>query len=453
VLAIEPNAGLSGRLSLVRSGAGWEFHNGRVYFLEAGTRVAQVTLPREPGLHVQLRAQQFDVDRWLRLLPAAVPTTATTAAPAAPWLARVDLEARQAVALERRFHQLVFGLQHAAGTWRGTVAADELNGTWRWVEGTPVGRLEANLERLALGERDAIDAGAPLTDPRHLPTLSLQAQSFSWLGHDLGRLDFEASHAATGWSIDGLLLERPEARLVGHGMWRRVADAESTELDVQLTSRDMGQTLAALGYAGQMESGEIEMKGKFGWPSAPGEPRLDRLNGRLELQGENGRFVQVQTGAAGRFLGVVDLSSIGRLLLGDFGSVFGKGFTFDKLHGTITIDDGNAYTRDLSIKGPAAKVTVDGRVALASEQFDLVLDIEPSLGVTVPLLALPFLGPQGAAIVYGLQKLLGDPLSRGTRVTYAVKGPWKNPSVSKSGKWKEETKTPEPAEAPASSGG
>jgi uncharacterized protein (TIGR02099 family) len=450
VIVLGPKGAVSGRLAFVRRPQGWQFYNGRISLGDGDGTGA----PRDRGLHLQARMDALDADAWLALLaPDARPVESAgrdgAAAPLPGFVTRVSLDTKSLEMFDRRFGRFALDLARETSGWSGTVTGQALVGQVRLPGTLPGKRIELNLARLSVPDfKPGVTETA--ADPRRLPALLLRSKSFQFKGRELGEIDFLATPMANGWRIERLNLTRPDAQLALNGSWRILAGRPASDFNVTLTSNNMGKTLDATGFPGQMSDGTVEIKSKLSWPGPPAGLRLANLNGRLELQAKNGRFLQVEQGATGRLFGLLDLSSIGRYLTLDFSTIFGKGFVFDRITGTLNLERGNATTRDLSIKAPSARLTVDGRVGLIAEDFDLTLDVEPSVSDSLTLGSLYFFGPQVAVAVLALQKLLKEPISRGTRVRYAVKGPWGNPVVTKTKhEAAKDTKSEAPKPAPA----
>ncbi len=76
-------------------------------------------------------------------------------------------------------------------------------------------------------------------------------------------------------------------------------------------------------------------------------------------QGPNRR---PQTGA-GRVLGLASVAALPRRLALDFSDLTDKGLAFDTVRGDFDLRDGNAYTENVLVKGPAAEIGLIGRVA------------------------------------------------------------------------------------------
>jgi len=303
--------------------------------------------------------------------------------------------------------------------------------------------ITLDLARLRLPDKKHRGVDTPI-DPRRLPAIALRTASFEFKARNIGAVDFSGAPFAQGWRIARFNVTRPEGRFTSRGTWRAVGNRHASAFDVELSTGDMGETLAALGAPGQLSGGKVDVRTHLAWAGSPANPRLAALDGRLEFTAEKGRFLQLDPGAA-RLFGLLDLRAITRYLMLDFSSAFGKGLAYDKMHGTVTIERGNAYTSDLFVKGPSVGLTVEGRVGLAAEDFDLMLAINPKFSDTLTLTSWGLFGPQAAAVILAIQKIFKKQIASGTRVTYLVKGAWDKPTVTKVDKADAEPDTAEPA--------
>ena len=72
----------------------------------------------------------------------------------------------------------------------------------------------------------------------------------------------------------------------------------------------------------------------------------------------------------------------------DFSDLTDKGLAFDTVHGDFDLRDGNAYTENLLVKGPAAEIGLIGRVGLKNKDYDQTAVVTGSVGNSLPLAAL-----------------------------------------------------------------
>lgn len=420
---------INGRFLFTKQKGNWGLIRGRIGFGERPVR-----LPKARGLHLVARAAHVDAGAWLRALGY---TNRDVSRPP-DYLRRFTGEFKSLYLLDRKFGALNIDLIRGAENWVGEMRGDGLDGRVR-ISRTAKGsidKVEFDLERLVVLETEP-GAGRADVDPRTLPTITIKSKSFVYKGKQLGELDFLAVHTGLGWKIVQLNLVRPEMRLFLNGDWTRLGNEQLTELALQFSSSDLGKTLQAFDAPDQMEGGKVDLTAKLSWKGMPANPDLSTLEGNVEVSAEDGRFLRIKH--RGQLFGLLDFSSVAKFLTLDFRPLFGKGFPFKTLGGDISIESGDAYTRNLYMTGSAAQMSFNGRVGLVTEDFDFALQVVPRLGTNIGVWGL--FGPQAGVVLLALEKLLKKEIARGTRTTYMVKGPWDAPTIERLGK------TPEPDEA------
>lgn len=402
---------------------GWRFARGHI-----GFGMARVALPTRPGLQVSARLDRIDIDQWLPLLGGG------TGAPPPALVRTIGAEIKQFEMFDRNWGRVYLDLAPESGGWRALIDGDSAAGRARYVpaDARQPMSIKLDLSRLRLPQRKTDRAEAPV-DPRRLPALDLRATAFEYKGRNIGEVDLSAAPYDQGWRVARFNVTRPEARFTSRGTWRNVDGRHASTFDIELSTSDIGKTMDALGAAGQMTGGKVDVRTQLAWNGSPMAPKLASLDGRFEIAAEKGRFLQLEPGAA-RLFGLLDLRAITRYLTLDFSSIFGKGLAFDLIHGTVTIERGNAYTDDFFLRGPSVALTAQGRVGLATEDFDLVLAVNPKFSDTLTLTSWGLFGPQAAAAILAIQKLFKKQIAAGTRVTYLVKGSWDDPMITKAGK-------------------
>ena len=436
-LTLEAGRWLRGRLALAPQKEGWRLARGHI-----GLNVPRVVLPRDEGLYVSANLDHVDVDQWSSLVR---PRGGGTPGPGHLKAVRADIKRLRM--FERDWGRLYLELTPSAASWQAGLKGDAAAGRVRYTPATKAlpAAVVLDLSHLKLPKGGA-SAKESTVDPKRLPAIELKTAAFTYDGRSIGQVDFQGTPFDHGWRIARLNVTRPEARFSSRGTWKTEGGRHTTNVEMEFTTTDMGATLDAFGAKGQMKGGKTDLRANLTWAGPPMAPRVALLDGRIELAAAKGRFLRVESGAA-RLFGLLDLQAIARYLTLDFSSIFGKGFAFDQIHGTIAIEHGNAYTRDLLIKGPSAGLSVEGRLGLAAEDYDLALDITPKFSDTLTLTSWGLFGPQAAAAILALQKIFKKQIAAGTRVTYLVKGPWDKPVVTKLGREKEPAAEPEPAAA------
>jgi len=114
----------------------------------------------------------------------------------------------------------------------------------------------------------------------------------------------------------------------------------------------------------------------------------------------------------------------------DFSDLTDKGLAFDTIRGDFNIRQGNAYTDNLLLKGPAAEIGLIGRVGLKNRDYDQTAVVTGSVSNSLPLAALVG-GPVVAGAVLVFTQVFKQPLKGLARGYYRITGPWDSPNVER----------------------
>jgi uncharacterized protein YhdP len=158
--------------------------------------------------------------------------------------------------------------------------------------------------------------------------------------------------------------------------------------------------------------------------------QLDKLSGSLHLKVEAGEVTEVDPGV-GRLVGLFSLHALGKRLLLDFSDLFSKGLEFDHIEGNFELSEGDAYTADLEMVGPAVKVDVSGRTGLKTRDYDQLVTVTPRVSSTLPVVGALAVNPTVGVVLAVAQQLLGKQMDRMTSTEYQLTGSWDQPVIKK----------------------
>jgi uncharacterized protein YhdP len=354
---------------------------------------------------------------------------------------------------DRPFGRMLVDVNKRSGNWHGRVQGDAVAGevaltkarcaraaACKPPEGAAEDGLPAmlkpgirmTLERLFLAAGRGQEKTADL-DPRDLPNLDVTSKAFRLAGRDLGSLDLAGRPDTRGWRVKHLRLQRPEAQFSARGTWQiDKAGRPSSRFDLSATSSDFGQTLASIGYPGEAVRGNLLLESQLSWPGSPTAMEFAALSGELSFKLTQGRLLKIEPGT-GRLLGVLDFASLARYLSLDFTSLFGKGLTYNAIQGNLEIENGNAYTRNLSMRSSGADIDLSGRIGFGVRDVDLEMQVTPKLLEELAVTGTILGGPAVGAAVAVLHGLIKKPLEQSTRVKFTVTGTWDKPLVTRIG--------------------
>src|SRR5438132_378857 len=377
-----------------------------------------VQLPEQPGTRIYGSLAALSIDRWIAL-------AATDGGGGA---AAVDLDVKIG-ALDvygKRINEVSMrGAVDAAG-WAVMLTAKELAGNLSH-RGRP---LDARLTHLQVPEDYPGAKPQELSQPKDLPAVDLITERFIYHQRELGRVEVVAQPAGEDWRLEKLAWVSPEASLTGKGIWRPGSPSR-TSADFELAATDCGKFLERVGYASLVKGGNARLQGSLAWNGDPLAIDYPSLSGHVQMQAEDGQFLEVDPGL-GKLVSLMSLQALPRRLTLDFRDVFSKGFQFDRIAADAQINRGLMAIREFRMRGSAAQVEMSGEVDLANETQNLRVRVVPSLGDSASTV-LAFLNPLLVFPAALAQRILKDPLGHIFAFDYSISGTWDDPKVAKMG--------------------
>jgi len=377
-----------------------------------------IRLPERPGTLVYGSLAALDLDRWLPLAGGDGGGSSET----------ISLEMKFGTldAFGRRLSNVGLRASAAAAGWSANVNADELAGDVSY-RTRPQPRVIARLAHFTIPADTPGAKPRPTGRPSELPDLDLVADEFTFRGKPLGRVELIARRAGKDWRIENASMINAEASLTGSGIWR--AEPSRTEVQFDLEAADAGGFLARVGQPGMVKGGRTRMRGALAWQGDPATLDFPTLTGEVQMQAENGQFLEIEPGL-GKLIGLMSLQALPRRVTLDFRDVFSKGFQFDRIASNAQVDSGVVRLREFRMRGSAADVEMSGEADLAHETQDLRVRVLPSLSDSAAL-GVALVNPVAGVAAAIAQRILKNPLGQIFAFDYTVTGSWSDPKVVK----------------------
>jgi uncharacterized protein (TIGR02099 family) len=274
-------------------------------------------------------------------------------------------------------------------------------------------------------EADPLDGIVPST----IPPLHLWIGDFRLGTANLGETRLESLPTAEGMRIDQFETRSDDMEMHVRGQWSGDGKRHRSDVDLDLTSENIGRMLAALGFAGLFDGGQTLMHLDAYWNGSPASFALSRLEGKLKLTVSAGRVLDVEPGM-GRLFGLFSVREIPRRLALDFGDFFRSGMSFTAINGEFALGGGNAQTENLHIASPAADIRIRGRTGLKARDYDQQMVVTPRVGGALTVVGALAGGPAGAAAGLAVQTLFNKAINQVTTAKYHVTGSWEKPEIT-----------------------
>lgn len=425
-------------IRLRQADGGWAIDRG-------GVRADAVApaLPGHRGLRIEGNVQRFVLDDWLALHGDNTNAAATTGAPGSDdgkklsdYLQAANVRIADFQLFGYRFPDVRGVLQATESGWRVDVSGDNAAGQVLIPESfTGSQPLRATMDQLVIDKVEPPE-GAPKQDddqpmdPRNLPNMQIYVSNMRLGARSIGAVDLKATRVPQGIRFDNGTILAESVRVDAQGQWLNTVDGQHSTLTGTIESKDVAATLRALNYTPFIEAKRGAIKADLAWQGGFDDNILEHASGAISVEAETGQLVNLQPGA-GRVLGLFSVGALPRRLALDFSDLTEKGLAFDTVRGDFELRDGNAYTSNLLLRGPAAEIGIAGRTGLGTRDYDQTAVVTGNLGASPALAGALAGGPVIGAAVLLFSQVFKEPLKGITRGYYRITGPWDDPVVER----------------------
>jgi uncharacterized protein (TIGR02099 family) len=375
---------------------------------------------------------RLDLAGWLRLKPDK------SARPLADYLHSAKLEVAELDYLGFAFRDISLDLAVAASNLRIAVSGSNVAGAitvplaadssdpWSM----EFARLHFDVAPDPESPPGAAASGNPgsSADPRAIPAIKFHAANVEWGERQVGDVQATLVKLEDGIGLTQLTVAGGSFSGSAKGDWRG-KDGGIGHIVGTMNSTDVQETIKQLGYIPVIEAKTGRMDFDLSWAGPPTGESLSQAAGHLQFALDKGQVVGLKPGA-GRVLGLTSVAALRRRLALDFSDLTDKGLAFDTVRGDFDLRDGNGYTENLLVKGPAAEIGLIGRVGLKNKDYDQTAVVTGSVSNSLPLAALAG-GPVVAGAVLVFTQVFKQELKGLARGYYRITGNWDNPIVER----------------------
>ncbi len=416
--------------------------------VRAGADGVRPELAGQQGLTISGSLDALDLDGWIALGAGGGGDSEADPAPEpdprgggglAAWLAGGNLAVGQLTFLRQQFPDQNLTVTRRPGGWDILVDGPKLAGDIR-LPSPVLGDMpvQGRLSRLVIGgsEPDSTDSepepsAEPRTaDARSVPALDLDIEQLEMGAFRLANVSLQSERLPDGFRVREATAAGSGYTISSRATIRRGDTVDWSEWELELTSDDVAEALASLGFQPGIQADKGTFRVSTHWAGGLRSDWLNVAEGTARIDLGKGALEDVEPGA-GRVFGLLSVQALPRRLALDFRDVFDTGFQFDAISGDFTLREGQAYTSNLLVRAPALDVGIVGRVGLASRDYDQTAVVSTELGVTLPIAGVLAGGPAVGAALYVIAEIFKEPMKGMVRAQYRITGPWENPQVDR----------------------
>ena len=415
---------LSWRLEFAKADENWDLDRGVVAFGDAAAGEAETR-----GLHLRGRAETVTLQDWFDRK-----NDSATKPGLASRIRSADMTVDNLYMFGQHVREHRVRLDRGAQEWLVKFDGADIVGSASVPYDFNAGRpLVLDMQKLILPGDESLTAADSRSqlDPRTLPPITIDAEEFAIGTRYLGTIHASLARTPDGLQTDDLQARDATFEISGTGRWvfdESDPDGSHSYLSATISSSDVEKTMQRLDYEPGIVSDEFSMEFDLDWSGGPREDFRESLDGDVRLRVGTGQLSEVEPGA-GRMIGVMSVVALPRRLSLDFRDVFNKGFGFDQIRGRFLLKDGQAFTCNLSLEGPAAQIGVVGRTGLVDRDYDQTAVVSASFGNALPVVGAALGGPVAAGVVLIFSQIFKKPLAEVGQVFYGISGSWDEPVI------------------------
>lgn len=421
--------GFHAALAIRKQGGNIQLSHGEIQF---GNQRAQLNR-QQKGLHIGGRWPVINLHKW-QALAGRNGKSGAEQIQFLDQLHSMDMQIGLVNLTNHAFHDVRLIMQAQEEFWEGKVKSREMAGNVILPKTLASGRpvvMDLDYFRYVSGKPDPNEE---IPDPRKLPSMNIKVKSFTLDKVNLGKVNLLAYSRPEGLMVESFAIEAPHLRVKAKGAWEFRDSWHNSRFDITADSDEISRALAMWDYKANIDGGKAEaVLTKASWSGPPHWFEMKRLSGQLSVKISKGVLKDVDPGG-GRIFGLMSLQALPRRLSLDFTDLFKKGLSFDRIEGTFSISDGDAYTNNMYLDGPAAHIDMHGRIGLADRDYDQTIVVIPRITSSMSVLGGLAGGPQVGIGLFIADKLLGKRIGKIAAVRYSLKGSWDDPKFEVLGK-------------------
>ena len=335
----------------------------------------------------------------------------------------------------------LFAVRNGDKVWKFDVKSGYMTGKGEVTEGLDKDTQlkldldEVDVHSLFVAENNK---GSKPLDPADFPPLSWKAKKVIWDDWVFNDVVLETDWHKHGMLINTFSLQGPAMTFDARGTWLTSWNgSHDTVLQGSITSSNCGETLVGLGYQQSLDRCSYNATFNSKWPAEPYGLSWSNMKGKSTFDMKDGEILEVDPGAGGRLLGLLNIFKLTNRLAFDFDDVTRKGFAFDSIKGDFEFAKGEGSLKNFDVSAPAADINMFGRIGMVKQDYGLLMRVKPHTD-TLTFAGGILLG--GVAVGAGLA-LIQKVFDLGVigHNVYSITGTWDEPKIEKIVERRQET--------------
>jgi uncharacterized protein (TIGR02099 family) len=383
------------------------------------------------GFSISANLPRLDVSEWYQTLDRLLAGFGGTTTPIFSTPERIFMAIDQVTLANQTIHNINATAKQSDNNWQIDLNAREARGTVRlfndWLgSGIDIQADYINISSLA---QTPLATSRPSIDPRTLPPIAFTCTQCRVVDNNLGEVTLRTTPTETGMRINQLMTQNDHGGVNLTGTWDTTTDASSrTAINGEITSDDFGAFLNEFTFSTGIKDSAALFKLDLAWDNAPFDFAFADVNGNVDWSLSDGYLTEISDKGS-RIFTLLSLDSLVRKLSLDFRDVFAKGFFYDKINGTMTIENGIAFTQDTVVDGGAGEIDIAGYSDLVNQELNYTVSFAPNVTGNLPALVYFMVNPPTAIAALAVNQVLTS-AKVFSNINYSISGAFSAPVVT-----------------------
>jgi len=338
------------------------------------------TLPIEKGVKVYINQDKFNISEWLALMERETSKKTT-----APFVNELNIKTANLQWNNQSFGNFEMVMKQDGRKWSGylfnSVAEGDFSIPFNQTDKDKIKLEMASINLTELMNIKQENGWSTITD---LPLIDISSKQLIWGGVNLGSLEIEMKHISEGLRFNPVNITAKDLEVKMSADWVKQGQKSFTYLQGNLIAADIGNLMAKLGMRDDIKDAEANFNYSGQWPNAPYNFSLSTIEADVDVHLKEGRILSIEPGV-GRALGFLAMEQWIKRLTLDFGDLYKKGLSFNRITGFLKISKGSAYTNRLLVDAIPARIVISGDTNLLTESLDLTIGVVPKSSGAVPI--------------------------------------------------------------------
>ncbi|NOQ87397.1 MAG: hypothetical protein GQ550_00585, partial [Gammaproteobacteria bacterium] len=327
----------------------------------------------------------------------------------------------------------LFAVRNRNKVWNFDVRSEYITGKGEFTEGLDkdtqliLDLVEVDVHSLFVSKKKK--ASKPLL-PSDFPPLSWKAKKVLWDDWIFTDVKLETNWHKHGMLINTFSLQGPAMDFDARGTWLTSWNgSHETVMQGSINSSNFGDTLVGLGYQRSLDRCEYSATFNSKWPAEPYGLSWANMRGKTSFEMKDGEILEVDPGAGGRLLGLLNIFELANRLAFDFSDVTRKGFSFTTIKGDFEFIDGDGSLKNFDVSAAAADINMFGSIGMVKQDYGLLMRVKPHTD-TLTFAGAALLGGVVVGAGIALIQKVFDLGVIGHNV-YSITGTWDEPIIEK----------------------